>query len=71
MEAWLKAVKDEKMAWTQVCGAKGESFNKECMRRFGVRGVPSCVLVDKEGKVISTNARGGWLSEKLADLCQE
>ena len=41
------------------------------MRRFGVRGVPSCVLVDKEGKVISTNARGGWLSEKLADLCQE
>lgn len=71
VNAWLKAVKDEKMAWTQVCGAKGESFSKECMRLFGVRGVPSCVLVDKEGKVISTNARGGWLSEKLADLWKE
>lgn len=71
MEAWLKAVKDENMAWMQVCGAKGESFDKECMRRFGVRGVPSCVLVDKEGKVISTYARGGWLSEKLADLYRE
>ncbi len=30
------------------------------MRRFGVRGEPSCVLVDKGGKLISTNARGRW-----------
>lgn len=71
MNAWVKAVKDENMAWTQVCGAKGNSFDKECMNLFGVRGVPSCVLVDKEGKVVSTYARGGWLNEKLVDLFQE
>ena len=71
MEAWQKAVKEERMPWTQVCGANGKSYKKECMNLFGVRGVPSCVLIDKEGRVISTNARGGWLNEKLATLFKE
>ena len=71
MEAWQKAVKEERMPWTQVCGANGKSYKKECMNLFGVRGVPSCVLIDKEGRVISTNARGGWLNEKLAILFKE
>ncbi len=71
MEAWQKAVKEEDMPWTQVCGANGKSYDKECMNLFGVSGVPSCVLIDKEGRVISTNARGGWLNEKLATLFKE
>ena len=70
-DAWLKAVKEEGMAWTQVCGANGKSYDKECMKLFGTNGVPSCVLVDAEGRVVSTNARGGWLNEKLAKLFQE
>ncbi|MFR4045647.1 MAG: hypothetical protein ACLTZU_11915 [Odoribacter splanchnicus] len=41
------------------------------MKLFGTNGVPSCVLVDAEGRVVSTNARGGWLNEKLAKLFQE
>ena len=71
MEAWQKAVKEEGMPWTQICGANGNGYKKECMKLFGVNGVPSCVLIDKEGRVISTNARGGWLNEKLATLFKE
>ena len=67
-EAWLKAVKEEEMPWIQVYGANGKSYTKECMKLFGVSGVPSCVLIDKEGNVLSTNARGGWLNEKLKIL---
>lgn len=67
-EAWLKAVKEEGMLWTQAFGANGKSYTKECMKLFGVSGVPSCVLIDKDGRVLSTNARGGWLSEKLMVL---
>lgn len=67
-EAWLKAVKEEGMPWTQAFGANGKSYTKECMKLFGVSGVPSCVLIDKDGRVLSTNARGGWLSEKLMVL---
>ena len=56
------------MRWTQAFGANGKSYTKECMKLFGVSGVPSCVLIDKDGRVLSTNARGGWLSEKLMVL---
>lgn len=41
------------------------------MNLFGISGVPSCVLIDKEGRVISTNTRGGWLNEKLIALFKE
>lgn len=67
-QAWLKAVKEENMEWSQVCGANGKGYDKECMLLFGTSGVPACVLVDGEGKVLSTNARGGWLNEKLASI---
>lgn len=67
-QAWLDAVEQEGMEWTQVCGANGKSYDKECMKLFGTHGVPSCVLVDGERKVISTNARGGWLNEKLVGI---
>lgn len=70
-EAWLKAVNEENMPWTQVLGANGESYKKECMKLFGVSGVPSCVFIDKEGKVLSNNARGGWLNKILAELFDE
>lgn len=65
---WLKAVKQENMEWTQVCGANGKGYRKECMELFGTKGVPACVLVNGEGAVLSTNARGGWLKEKLTTI---
>ena len=67
-QAWLEAVEQENMPWMQVCGANGVSYDKECMELFGTSGVPSCVLIDGEGKVLSTNARGGWLNEKLTSI---
>lgn len=69
-DAWKNAVKDEKMEWTQVCGANGKQFDKECMRLFGFEGVPSCVLVDKEGRVLSLEARGAWLDSYLEEFYQ-
>ena len=71
VDAWLKAVKEENMPWTQACGVNGKSYNKECMNLFGVSGVPSCVLIDGSGKVISTSCRGGWLNATLSSLYQE
>ena len=69
--AWLKAVKEEGMPWTQACGVNGKGYDKECLNLFGVRGVPSCVLIDGNGKVLSTSCRGGWLNKTLATLYQE
>lgn len=68
VDDWLKAVKQENMPWIQVCGANGKSYEKECMELFGVTGVPSCVLIDGKGRVVSISARGGWLNETLSTL---
>lgn len=69
-DAWKNAVKEEKMDWTQVCGANGKGFDKECMKLFGFTSVPSCVLVDKEGRVLSLKARAAWLDRYLEDIYQ-
>ena len=65
MDAWLKAVKEEGMPWTQVCGANGKGYKKECMDLFGVSGVPSCVLIDKEGKIVARDLRGEKVKEAI------
>lgn len=65
---WKKAVEEEKMSWLQACAVGGKGFDKECMRAFGVRGVPSGFLVDPEGKIVHLSARGGWLNLKLSEL---
>ena len=35
---------------------------------YGIMGIPTVILVDKEGKVVSTNARGPELGKQLAAL---
>jgi thiol-disulfide isomerase/thioredoxin len=37
-------------------------------RRYGIAAIPRVILVDKEGKVVSTNARGAALGELLGQL---
>ena len=34
-------------------------------------GVPSSFLIDPEGKIVLTNARGGWLDTKLKELFEK
>lgn len=71
MDKWKSAVSREGMEWTQVCGAKGVKYGKECMQAFGVNAVPSGFLIDPQGKVIDVAARGGWLNMKLIELFGE
>lgn len=66
-EQWKKALEQEQMAWLQVCD-KGEGFDGFIVKKYGVRGVPSSFLIDPQGKIILTNARGGWLDTKLIEL---
>lgn len=68
MDVWKRAVSEEKMAWTQVCGANGKKFGKECMKLFGFESIPSCVLVNPEGRIVNLDARGAWLDMYLEDF---
>ncbi|RBL89530.1 TlpA disulfide reductase family protein [Chitinophaga flava] len=66
---WLKALKEEKMVWTQLCDTKG--FNGPVSRQYKVSGVPFSVVLDKNGRVVSSNIRGGELDMVLKDLLGE
>lgn len=64
---WKKALEKEKMPWLQVCD-KGDNFEGFIVKKYGINGVPSSFLIDPQGKIVLTNARGGWLDTKLIEL---
>ncbi len=65
-EAWLKAIKDDGLAWTQVSDLK--FWQNEVAVAYGVRGIPQNYLIDPAGKIVASNLRGEALEKKLAEL---
>ena len=64
--AWLKAVDEDQLPWTQVSDLKGsKSPVKEL---YGIVSIPMNYLLDKEGKIIAKNLRGQELEKKLGEL---
>jgi peroxiredoxin len=68
-EAWVKAIADDKLTWTQVSDLKGG--DNIVALQYGVRSIPSNFLVDTNGKIIAKNLRGETLNNKLAELFDE
>ena len=65
-DAWLKAIKDDKLAWKQISDLKG--WNSAAAPIYGFDGIPYNVLVDPQGKIIATVLRGEELNKKLSEL---
>jgi thiol-disulfide isomerase/thioredoxin len=65
-ENWKKAIKDDAMPWTQVSDLKG--WNNEVSTYYGIRGIPSTLLIDPNGKIIAKDLRGEILNKKLEEL---
>lgn len=68
-EAWMKAIADDKLPWTQVSDLKG--WDNIVALQYGVRSVPTNFLVDPEGKIIAKDLKGETLNSKLAELFNE
>ncbi len=64
--AWLKAVKDDGLAWQNVIDL--ESSTAPVGELYGFTGIPYNVLIDPQGKVIATSLRGNGLMSKLAEV---
>jgi thiol-disulfide isomerase/thioredoxin len=64
-----KVVAEEKISWIVLSEAltkkKGDVPQSE---KYSVQGVPTMLLVGKDGKVIATETRGDVLEEKLTEL---
>lgn len=65
-ESWKKAIKDDGMPWTQLSDLKG--WKNEVSTYYGIRGIPSTLLVDPKGNIIARDLKGEALNKKLEDL---
>lgn len=65
-DRWKKAIEEDGMPWTQVSDLKG--WENEVSTYYGIRGIPSTLLVDPEGKIIAKDLRGELLAKKLEEL---
>ncbi|AFD06084.1 TlpA disulfide reductase family protein [Solitalea canadensis] len=65
-QAWKKAMKEENMIWPQLNDRGG--FKGESVKAYNITGVPYCLLLDKEGKIIQVGLRGAGLDAALEDI---
>lgn len=64
--AWLEAIKEDKLAWTQVSDL--QFWNNAVARLYGIEGIPANLLIDPTGKIIAKNLRGEALHATLKKL---
>ncbi len=64
--AWLKAIDADHLDWNQVSDLKG--WKNSTSDEYGIKAIPSNVLVDKNGVIIAKNIFGEKLTEKLKEL---
>lgn len=65
-EPWLKAIKDDGLAWTQVSDLK--FWYNEAAVKYHIQQIPSNLLVGPDGKIVGRDLRGAALQEKLCEL---
>lgn len=63
---WKKAIRDDKLPWTQLSDLKG--WKNEIAVSFGIQAIPSNFLIDPSGKIIAKDLRGEMLERKLEEL---
>ena len=65
-KAWLKAIKDDGLAWKQISDLK--FWNSAAATLYHVEAIPYNVLIDPQGKIIAAELRGNDLHNKLAEV---
>ncbi|MEO8415502.1 MAG: TlpA disulfide reductase family protein, partial [Ginsengibacter sp.] len=65
-DTWEKAIKDDKLNWYQVSDLKG--WKNSTSDLYGIKAIPSNLLLDKEGTIIAKNIFGKKLTDKLSEL---
>ncbi len=65
-DAWLRAIKDDGMVWTQVSDLQG--WHSSAVGTYNIESIPSNFLIDTAGKIIGKNLRGEQLEEALKSV---
>jgi len=65
-EAWVKAIADDKLAWTHVSDL--QYWNNAVAKIYAVNSIPANFLLDETGKIIGKNLRGQDLYNKVNEV---
>ena len=65
-DRWLKAIEDDSLNWTHVSDLQG--WQNAAGKLYGIRSIPSNVLLDTMGIIIAKNIMGEELKAKLEEL---
>jgi peroxiredoxin len=68
-DAWMKAIKEDGLLWTQVCDFK--YWQSPVVNLFNFSKIPTSFLIDKSGTIISRDLKGDDLNDKLASILEE
>lgn len=55
-DAWLKAIEDDKLEWTQISDLK--MWDSEAGRLYNISAIPASFMIDPDGKIVGKNLRG-------------
>lgn len=67
--AWLKAIKDDGMPWTQLIDANADKNGAAAL--YGVKAIPSNFLINPEGKIVARNLRGEDIEKTIESILKD
>jgi hypothetical protein len=62
----LSFASEKKMPWPQYFD--GQWWNNRYAEQFGVKSIPAMFLLDRQGRVVTTEARGARLESEVRRL---
>ena len=65
-KAWLNAIENDKLTWTQVSDLQG--WKNQVAHLYGVESIPQNFLIDPKGVIIAKDLRGENLFRMLSDI---
>lgn len=65
-EAWLRGIEEDGLKYHHVSELK--FWNSDVARLYGIRSIPSNLLINSEGKIVAKNLRGNELQEVLSQF---
>jgi peroxiredoxin len=65
-DAWVKAISDDKLAWTHVSDL--QYWNNAAAKLYAVNSIPANFLLDETGTIIARNLRGEALYNKVSEI---
>jgi peroxiredoxin len=68
-KSWKKAVRNDKLSWTQVIDDKG--WDATSIVTYGINFIPSSFLIDRDGVIRTINAEGPELESSVKDLLKD